>query len=581
MVAAHPHPWLLGGPWYRWPRPGLPADGRLSVPEIQKYGHAQFAKSFLAEPQHSLLWDPEADFVHEAGFLNSRESLVERIGSLTESVKAWSSREANTKVLFRRDLYNARMTPTGLLKLFLPVHERFYLVVCELHCDTGGFPSVEAEQVCSAGFVVRRRTTTIDADNFEAFRNLAGKVRLARAGLSEILADSTVKPLVAKARRDAIDKLKLTGTYDRELDERSEQFTIAKDDLETWLKRSGVRTVNERWVGLDPADPSAKVGEWRGIPAASENLLDDGGLAEHVVPMRRVFAPPGDADHDATGRALYFGVIPTTALQHDRSGTDRFDDQSVYEIRCFVRRRRTDCLRIPGPAGCRGELTWSRPTRPYALASPADLYGTANRPVTIRMPDLEVLKTQIATAPPGRFSSTAFVQPQQLTTSEKGVPTSQKRPGAAAVCYFALPLIMIVALFVLNLFLPIILFVFQLWWMLALKFCLPPRISIDAGLAAALDGKFPEPGIDTDFDAGFPIDDPDGPGVLTKAQVLARLNPALVGQPMGPESDRDKLLFAIASHKLPADGLAIDFLADDYYPTVRPVWSARPQEVTP
>jgi hypothetical protein len=39
-----------------------------------------------------------------------------------------------------------------------------------------------------------------------------------------------------------------------------------------------------------------------------------------------------------------------------------------------------------------------------------------------------------------------------------------------------------VAFFVLQLFLPIVVFVFQLWWMLALRFCLPPDVDIDSGL---------------------------------------------------------------------------------------------------
>ena len=43
-------------------------------------------------------------------------------------------------------------------------------------------------------------------------------------------------------------------------------------------------------------------------------------------------------------------------------------------------------------------------------------------------------------------------------------------------------------MFVLNLFLPIVMFVFQLWWMLKLKFCIPPSIEFEAELAAELDG---------------------------------------------------------------------------------------------
>jgi hypothetical protein len=41
-------------------------------------------------------------------------------------------------------------------------------------------------------------------------------------------------------------------------------------------------------------------------------------------------------------------------------------------------------------------------------------------------------------------------------------------------CTFALELFFIVAFFLFLMFLPIVVFAFQLWWMLALRFCIPP-----------------------------------------------------------------------------------------------------------
>jgi hypothetical protein len=43
-----------------------------------------------------------------------------------------------------------------------------------------------------------------------------------------------------------------------------------------------------------------------------------------------------------------------------------------------------------------------------------------------------------------------------------------------------------VATFVFQLFLPIIMLLFQLWWMLALKLCIPPEISIAGGITAEI-----------------------------------------------------------------------------------------------
>ena len=69
---------------------------------------------------------------------------------------------------------------------------------------------------------------------------------------------------------------------------------------------------------------------------------------------------------------------------------------------------------------------------------------------------------------------------------------------AAQICSFAIPLITIVAFFVLRLFLPIVVFLFQLWWMFALRFCVPP-LDLDAGLAAKL--ELIGDGLEVDVDA--------------------------------------------------------------------------------
>ena len=58
--------------------------------------------------------------------------------------------------------------PLQTRKIFLDTHKRFYLVVCQIHCDAPGFPRATREDVCDAGFVVRRRTTDIPAARGEA-----------------------------------------------------------------------------------------------------------------------------------------------------------------------------------------------------------------------------------------------------------------------------------------------------------------------------------------------------------------------------------------------------------------------------
>ncbi|MBK7823659.1 hypothetical protein [Nannocystis sp.] len=101
------HPWILTGPWYRWQHPGVAASGRLSAPALHAFASPGFVDEFLREPQRSLADRPD-------------------------------------------DHANSTR------KLFLASHRRFYIVACELHCDAPGFPGVARDQVCEAGFVIRK-----------------------------------------------------------------------------------------------------------------------------------------------------------------------------------------------------------------------------------------------------------------------------------------------------------------------------------------------------------------------------------------------------------------------------------------
>lgn len=577
MVSMAPHPLRLVGPWYRWPRPGLPADGRLSVPEIQKYAHPQFVKSFLAEPQKSLKFHPQSDYHAAPDLIAPENGLVRRIGQALDTARGWAGQKIQSRVLFRRSqLGDARLAPSGLLKLYQPVHERFYIVVAELHCDTGGFPAPARDGICSAGFVLRRRSTVIDGADAQQADTLLRAVQNAQTALAEVLDLGPLKAAMATSRQQRIAELAAAGTLETEISSRAEAVDQARAALDAWRQLNGYATRIQRWTGLDPTDPAARAGAWRDIPAGAGDLLRDGDLTEHILPMQRVYADPRTPGHDAAQRALYFGVIPTATLQHDAAGNPRLHDEDVYEIRCFVRRRRSDCLRLPGDSGCRGALIWSGPTRPFCIAPAMDLEGMANRPVTIRMPDLQGLQAQIATsADPSRFASMGFDQPQQLLPKDSAMPPGRNAPGAAAICFFAIPLITIVALFLLNLFLPIILFVFNLWWMLALKFCIPPSIRIDAGLAAVLDAV--PPSVDLTAAVDLSVTLPDNSVV----SLAAELDPALAGmRPALPLPLAQKLELArTLRDTTPAEdrtGRTRRYIEDDFYPRVEPLWAPQP-----
>jgi hypothetical protein len=101
------------------------------------------------------------------------------------------------------------------------------------------------------------------------------------------------------------------------------------------------------------------------------------------------------------------------------------------------------------------------------------------------MPDLDALAAQAASMPMGagagvgpQTRSVAFGNPVKFVTPKNsmlqfGVNDAGKAEssglGGPAICGFAIPLITIVATFVLRLFLPIVVFLFGLWWMLRLR----------------------------------------------------------------------------------------------------------------
>ena len=171
--------------------------------------------------------------------------------------------------------------------------------------------------------------------------------------------------------------------------------------------------------------PLAGVGRW----AAVEELPDE--LAEGWFPLLPLVANPAVPDSDATGATIFFGLVPTGSADVDESGTARFDDAASYEIRCFVRRHKPACPRGRSGPQCHCPITWSDPTESYMLASHFDLQGTANRPVTVQLPDLNALQSDAMTLPPGSTGG-CMKAPQSLMATATFPPSgSIGRVGSA------------------------------------------------------------------------------------------------------------------------------------------------------
>lgn len=489
------HPWKLVAPWYRWPRAALPQDGRISAPAIQKFAGSSFVQDFMAQPQHSLVFDPAIDVVSNIDLVaassgaNLPDKLAALFATLDDGTPVKPSAASDLNIL--KNLRRARLVPTTLRKLFLPLHDRYYLVVCELHCDLPGFPSVDRKQVCQAGFSVRRRQRVLPPTLIEQAGAKAQQLRNLEAEYAELREFSPLGARLGEVRSDKVTQLKASGAWAPALAHLQDQIATANADLQAWFAANGITVNVEGWF---PQTGSATLGRWQTV--GPEN--------EHFYPLYPLVPDPRDTGHDAAGRTLYYGVVPLSSMQIEANGRARFDDVNTFEISCFVRRHHACPARSGKSPDCHGELVWSAPTAPYRIAAPFDTIGCANRPVTIKMPDLRELAAQVMARPRGRLSPVKFVQPQHLAPKIKDGAADGGDMGGNAICFFSIPLITIIALFVLNLFLPIVVFIFQLWFLLVLRFCIPPSIKLGAGIDAALAAS--PPGIDFDADFAVSVD---------------------------------------------------------------------------
>jgi hypothetical protein len=477
------HDWRVVAPWWHWPRlDGEPAPGdpdrrraaRVGAPALQKYDGPGLVNTFLADPQRRLAFDNDVD----------------RVATVTSGGPGSLPQ---------------RSTEGGARKLYLASHHRHYLVVCSLHCDIAGFPHARRDDVCQAGFVVRRRTGNLPggpggqaATELRRWAAARGKLRLV---------EQRLRTEPGALRRDLLQR-RLAALSQTECAARERVRALARDALTAGPVRS-----LEGWVpvGVDaigapgpmpacsqPQDrtPLAGVGMWQQVEELPEELTED------AFPLAPLVPDPTRPDADAAGQTIYFGVVPTGSGDLDPSGAARFDDGSEYEIRCFVRRHRPECPREGRQ--CRCPLFWSEPTEPYRLAGHFDLEGSANRPVTVQLPDIAQLRADALRRRPGAGGGLRFRSPPRSELAFRTDDLKATADGAMAntavqICSFAIPLITIVAFFVLQLFLPIVVFVFQLWFLLALRFCIPPDVSVDVGLLA----DFEALGGGLEIDAGF------------------------------------------------------------------------------
>jgi hypothetical protein len=507
------HPWSLVAPWYRWPRyPGLAP--RATPPVIQKYESSKLVDMFRANPQHSL------QFTGEDSGADKR------------------------------------------LKLFLAQHKRFYLVVCELHCDRRGFPNARPDDVCQAGFVLRRRRTPVPEELKQDATRLMQRIGKRRVQI-EMLKDD-IHAHVAGGAPSAIGLRQVRQHVKRQAfaEQRLERL---QGELVQFARTNRLAPVLEGWA---PSELEG-LGSWSRI---EDDVPHDG--EEQVYPLFQLIPDPKLTPHAARGRSIYFGLVPTAGAETDAAGAPRLEPKVAYEAQCFVRRHDPRCPRKPGGGrDCRGELTWSAPTQPFTLASPQDLVGTSNRPVTVHLPDLPELLEQARKLPFGAGAPLKMLSPEgsSLPVLVDDDGKAQKAPrGPFQICSFAIPLITIVAFFVFRLFLPIVVLLFGLWPLLKLKFCIPP--SIELGLDVELTASL------TAFKAGVAVDAAVVTDIKTAldapAQPFDPLDPAYVPPGMPGSGYNGEKFSQMADGLAPGD--LVEVVAAQVLPATDPVFGPRP-----
>jgi len=452
--------WRMVAPWYRWdlaaqPDPARAADaGR---PVLHKFVTSDFVKDFLADPQRSVVFDPAVDVLQK----------ITQIPGGTVPGKTT-----------RKWIAKTRLTPhpSGTRKLFLPAHQRFYLVAVALHCDQPGFPRVDPDSVAEVGFVVRRRRAKVPAELAVEAAHLVREAKFneSKAGVAAARERSRILHPFRSAARERVASAPvamLAAAQQAELDTRR---------LRTWAVTNGIEQTTEGWTPLG----EGSMGAWLPMPDEPEEIV------ERAYPMRRLAPNPDDPGHAAHDGTIFYAVLPTGSDEVNDRGAGRFNDVDTYEIRVFARTKGGDCP---------GDLVWSEASQPYRIASFYDPDGCAQRPTEVRLPDFRQLEASDA-APSVRMSAPANSTLRYLKNGK--IPSKGNNQGPGQICFFSIPLITIIAFFVLNLFLPVVMFAFQLWWMLKLKFCIPPSIDVEIEVAAALDVQPPAiqaaAGIDVD-----------------------------------------------------------------------------------
>ncbi|MCU1698791.1 MAG: hypothetical protein JWR34_4854, partial [Mycobacterium sp.] len=383
---------------------------------------------------------------------------------------------------------------TDMRKLYQPNHDRFYTVAVEVFCDRPGLPRAGMHDDFEVRFVMRRIAVEFGADG-KSVRTLATALMRDKAVSLGLQSTAEAKNLPAE-----VDV--------RDLWWSTEAAVAFKEENHDTIAAAQSRTTRQAWVRL--------TGGSRWTTADEKKLTAD----EQDFPMWRL--PKRKDDCDATNsRSVWFGVVPTYSSEHamdpvhnGRGPEPKLDEHGIYEIVCFVRLKPK-----LGHEYCPPKVWLGSASEPFRLASPMDPEGTKNRVISISLPDFRAMAARAGDKRgPGGVRIVTPPQSQMMLNPFSGkIPTKDeaKIGIGGGVCTFAIELFFIVAFFLFLLFMPIVVLAFQLWWMLALRFCIPPSVAFDVLANAAAEGKL-EGSLQQNKDLRFDVDVVFGAATKTK-----------------------------------------------------------------
>ncbi len=438
-----PAGFVLRAPWYARERHGWTVNSPAAArPQIQMYDSTTFVRRLLADPRDS-----------------------DKVGA--DDYWSYPVPVTPSPLARGRDrLATHRLVQTGLRKLYQPSHNRYYVVVVEVFCDQPGLPRAGSHPDIEVKMVLRRQHTTVTG-NPRPVRTLA------RALVKEMAAEQYPGSDPDLRAGDLHDLLWAQEAWHRD-------FAANHADLFTEVT---AQSDDQAWM----VGPDGGGGRWRTL--GDKPRKDDPPWHEQEIAMSRIPARAADCDAART-RSLWFGIVPTSSGEHwTDPATGRpepkLDDRAIYTVQCLVRQPLP-----PGHEHCPPREWWSAPSESFRLAAPADPDGTKNRLVSITLPDLRRLAARAGKPQgPGGVRITTPPGSQLVFKPFGGVPTTGSIGPGGGVCTFSLELFFIVAFFLFMLFLPIVVLIFQLWWLLALRFCIPPSLGFSVVSAFFANGK--------------------------------------------------------------------------------------------